>query len=152
SLDTPTLQLYLYQLAFAEGDTAAMAKHAAAVAGKAGIEDQILENESLTAAYYGHLRKSRDLAHHAVESARHSDYPESGASYAALPALHEALLGNLNEAKGEAASALASSSGTNIEYPAALAFAVTGDTARAQSLAAALAKHSATDTIANSQY
>ena len=152
SLDSPTLRLYLYQLAFAEGDTATMAKQAAWAAGKPGIEDQMLENESLTAAYYGHLAKSRDLTSHAVASARHAGQVETAASYAALGALHEALLGNLPEAKSQAASALTLSGGVNVEYPAALAFAISGDAARAQSLTAGLFKHAPEDTMVNFHY
>jgi serine/threonine protein kinase/tetratricopeptide (TPR) repeat protein len=152
NLDSPTLRLYLYQLAFADGDATAMASHAAAVAGKPGIDDQVLENESLTAAYYGHLQKARDLSAHAVESAKAAGQAETAASYAALGALLEALLGNLSEAKGGAISAMALSGGVNVEYVAAVALAIAGDTARAQSCAAGIAKQAPEDTIVNFHY
>jgi len=129
-----------------------MVKQAAWAAGKPGLEDQMLENESLTAAYYGHLRKSRDLASHAVASARHAGQAETAASYAALGALNEALLGNLSDAKTGATSALALSSGVDVEYVSALALAVAGDTVRAQSLSAGLFKHAPDNTMVNFHY
>src|SRR5262249_35779520 len=121
NLDTPTLRLYLYQLAFAEGDAAAMAKEVVWAAGRPGIEDQMPENESPTATYYGQLNTSRDLVAHAVPSARRAGQAETAASYAALAALNEGLLGNFAQAKSRAASALSLSRGVNIEYPIALA-------------------------------
>jgi eukaryotic-like serine/threonine-protein kinase len=151
-VDSPTLRLYLYQLAFADGDSATMVKQAAWAVGIPGIEDQMLENESLTAAHSGLLQKARDLTSHAVASARNAGQAETAASYAALGALHEALLGNWPEAKSQAAAALALSGGVNVEYPSAVAFALAGDTQRAQSLAAGISKRAREDTVANFQY
>ena len=146
------MRLYPYQLAFAEGDTAAMSKEVVWAAGKAGIEDQMLENESLTAAYHGQLQRSRDPSLHAINSAKRAGQAETAAIYAALTALHEALLGNFSEAKGGAAPAIALSGGQNVEYVAAVALAVAGDTARAQSLAAGLTKQAPEDTLVNSHF
>jgi len=151
-LDSPTLRLYLYQLAFVEGDTAEMAKQAAWAAGKTGIEDQMLENESQTAAYFGKLRKSRELSQRAISSATRAGQTETAAGYRAVSALREGVLGNVSEARKEAASAAALSNGIDVEYSAAIAFALAGDTARAQSLAADLAKRFPEDAVVNFHY
>ena len=151
-LDSPTLRLYLYQLAFVEGDAAGMAKQAAWAAGKTGIEDQMLENESQTAAYFGNLRKSRELSQRAISSATRAGQTETAAGYRAVSALREGVLGNIGEARKEAASAAALSNGIDVEYSAAIAFALAGDTARAQSLAADLAKRFPEDAVVNFHY
>src|SRR5262249_19095333 len=84
-----------------------------------------------SAAYYGRWQKARDLSAHAVRSAKVAGQAETAASYAALGALYEALLGNLPEARSGAVSAVALSGGVNVEYVAAVALAIARDTARA---------------------
>jgi tetratricopeptide (TPR) repeat protein len=129
----------LYALAFLGADSAAMAVQQQWFAGKPDYEHFGLALASDTEAYVGHLRKARELTKRAVESAIRADSKESGAIWQSIAAQREAAYGNSTEARQTATEALKlapTSQGTESE--AALAFAMAGDTARAESLAQAL--------------
>jgi hypothetical protein len=100
-----------------------------------------------TEAYAGHLRKARELTQRAVDSAIRADAKETGAIWYENAALREAAFGNPEEAKRASASGLKLgpiSSGATVE--AALAYAMAGDTAQAESLANNLNKRFPLDT------
>jgi tetratricopeptide (TPR) repeat protein len=134
-LDTPYLQLLVYLLAFMKNDKAVMAQQIAWSTGKPGMEDVFLDVAADTAVYEGQLAKSRELSRRAVASAEHAEQKETAAGHEAAAALREALLGNSAEARKRAAAALKLSNGRDVQYSAALALALTGETARAQALA-----------------
>jgi len=103
--------------------------------------------ESDTAAYYGHLAKARDFTRQSVNSAVSADSKENGAIWRENAAIREAAFGNSNDAKRDAAQGLQlspASQGVGVE--AALAYALAGDTAHAQSIAADLNKRFPLDT------
>ena len=60
NLDSPDLHLHRYHLAFLEGDPSAMQEQSLWATGKPE-EDGQLSDESDTEAYYGRLRKAREL-------------------------------------------------------------------------------------------
>ena len=100
-----------------------------------------------TEAYAGHLDKARELTKQAVDSAIRADSKENAAIFQAIGAQREAAFGNAAEARQSAAEALKlapASQGVGVE--AALALAVAGDTARAESLAQDLGKRYPLDT------
>jgi hypothetical protein len=135
-----------YDLAFLRGDSAEMAREAAAwAAADPGREDMVTELESDTAAYGGHLAQANDLTARAVASARRMGEKERAAGYLAEAALCEALVGNIAQARQLASAALQASSD---EYAAALALALAGDPAPAQKFAADLSRRSPKDTTA----
>jgi len=137
----------LYALAFLGADSAAMAEQQQWFAGRPDDENDGLALGSDTEAYSGHVGKARGLARRAVDSAIRADNKESGAVYLANAALQQAAYGNPAEARRSAAEALklapASRGG---ESEAALAFAMAGDAARAESLAQDLGKRYPLDT------
>ena len=97
--------------------------------------------------YSGHLGKARELTKRAVDSAIRTDNKESGAIYLENAALEEAAYGNPAEARQSAAEALKLvPTSQGVESEAALAFAMAGDTARAESLAQDLGKRFPLDT------
>jgi tRNA A-37 threonylcarbamoyl transferase component Bud32 len=110
------------------------------------------ENEGLglaadTEAYGGHLGKSRELTKRAVDSAIRADNKEAGAIWQENAALEQAAYGNTTEARQSAAEALKlAPTSQGVEVEAALAFAMAGDTARAESLAQDLGKRFPLDT------
>ena len=108
--------------------------------------------ESDTAAYSGLLEKARELSRRAVASAERAKENETAAGYEAGAALHEALYGNVPEARRRAAAVLALSTGRDAQDGAALALAFAGDTARAQVLADDLAKRFPEDTNVEFNY
>ncbi len=131
----------LYILAFLGSDSTAMAQQQQWFAGKPAYENLGLALASDTEAYGGHLGKARELTKRAVASAVRADSKETGAIWQAIAAQREAGYGNATEARQRAAEALKlapTSPGGEVE--AALAFAMAGDTARAESLAQDLGK------------
>jgi tetratricopeptide (TPR) repeat protein len=136
----------LYALAFLGADYSAMAEQQRWFAGKP--EENIgLALASDTDAYGGHLGKARELTKRAVDSAIRTDSKENGAIWRANAALQQAAYGNATEARQSAAEALKlAPTSQGVESEAALAFAMAGDTARAESVAQDLAKRFPLDT------
>ena len=146
-LDDAFLRLSRYALAFLEADSGAMAEQQQWFAGQPNYENWGLAVASDSAADAGHLAKARELTKRAVDSAVRVDNKEGGAIYLANAAVQEAAYGNAAEARRSAAEALKlapTSHGAGAE--AALAFAMAGDTARAESLAQDLGKRFPLDT------
>ncbi len=146
-LDDYILHNALYALAFVGLDSAAMAEQQQWFAGKPDYENFGLSLASDTEAYEGHQGKARELTKRAVDSAIRADNKEGGAIWQANAALEQAAYGNPAEARQSAAEALKlvpTSQGVEVE--AALAFAMAGDMARAESLAQDLGKRFPLDT------
>ncbi|MGC2271250.1 MAG: winged helix-turn-helix domain-containing protein [Candidatus Sulfotelmatobacter sp.] len=137
----------LYALAFIGSDSAGMAEQQQWLAGKPDYVNLGLALASDTEAYGGHLGKARELTRRAVDSAIRADSKETGAIWQAIAAQREAAYGNAREARqsAEAALRLAPAS-PGVESEAALAFAIAGDIAQAQSLAQDLGKSFPLDT------
>jgi predicted Zn-dependent protease len=89
-------------------------------------------------------RKAVDLAQQAQA--------ETAALYQAAAAVREALFGNVAEARRSAAAALQLSKGRDVEYGAAFAMALTGDSSRALTLANDLEKRFPENTSVRSTY
>jgi eukaryotic-like serine/threonine-protein kinase len=142
----------LYQIAFLQNDAAAMAREVSKSAGQPGIEDELLSLESDTAAYSGRLKDARELSRRAMAAAERGQEKEAAANYSALSAVREALFGNADEARRRAALALGRSTGRDVQYAAALAFAFAGEDARAESLADDLAKRFPEDTLVQTNF
>jgi len=137
----------LYALAFLGADPAAMVAQQQWFASKPEYENLGLALASDTEAYAGHLGKARELTKQAVDSAIRVDSKESGAIWQAIAAQREAAYGNAAEARQRAAEALKlAPASQGVESEAALAFAMAGDTARAESLAQDLGKRFPLDT------
>ncbi|MGB9285686.1 MAG: protein kinase [Candidatus Sulfotelmatobacter sp.] len=146
-LDDYGLHGTLYALAFLVADSAAMAEQQHWFADKPEYENFGFALASDTEAYGGHLGKARELTKRAVDSAIRADSKETGAIWQANAALREAALGNATEARQSAAEALKlAPASQGVESEAALAFAMAGDTARAESLAQDLWKRFPLDT------
>jgi tetratricopeptide (TPR) repeat protein len=137
----------LYALAFLGADSAAIAEQQQWFAGKPEYENFGLALASDTQAYGGHLGKARELGKRAVDSAIRADSKESGAIWQAIAAQREAAYGYAAEARKSAAEALnLAPTSPAVGSEAALAFAMAGNTARAQSLARDLGKRFPLDT------
>jgi serine/threonine protein kinase/tetratricopeptide (TPR) repeat protein len=150
--DSDSLRGTLYQLAFLQNDAGGMAQQVAYAAGKLGVEDIFLANEADTAAYSGRLVTAREFTRRAMASAEHADEKETAANYEALAALREALFGYAAEAKKGAAAALSLSSGRDVQFVAALALAIAGHTAGAQTMTQDLANQFPEDTLVTFNY
>jgi tetratricopeptide (TPR) repeat protein len=151
-LDSPYLRAALYQLDFVKNDAAGMAQQVAWASGKPGIEDVLLCMDADTNAYSGHLRKAEELTHQAVASALHADEKETAATYEAQAGVRQALFGNPTTAKQHAAAALAMTDGRDVQFLAAMAYSLAGDSAKAQLLINDFAKRFPEDTLVKFNY
>jgi len=145
-LENLGLRNALYALAFLRGDASSMAEQQQWFADKPE-ENFGLSLASDTEAYAGRLGKARELARQSVDSAVRNDSKESGAIWLEIAAQREAAFGNAAEGRRQAAEGLKlypASQGVAVE--SALAFAMAGDSAKAESLAQDLNKRYPLDT------
>jgi eukaryotic-like serine/threonine-protein kinase len=146
-LDNGILHNALYALAFLASDSAAMAEQQQWFAGQPDYENEGLSLASDTEAYAGHLGKARELTKRSIDSAIHADSKEAAGIWQENAALREAAFGNAAEAKQAAGVALTlAPTSQGVVDEAALAFAMGGDAARAESLAHDLNKRFPLDT------
>ena len=132
--DHPYLRLVRYYLAFAQKDDRDMQAQVTDVVGTAEGEDLLLSTTSDTEGFYGRLRKARELSRQAVESAKRTGAAEAAALWQVNAALREAEFGNTIESRRHIGTALALSSGHDVQLLAALALARVGKSARAQAI------------------
>jgi serine/threonine protein kinase/Flp pilus assembly protein TadD len=152
NLDSPSIHFSLYDIDFLQHDAAGMEREAAALLGKPGFEDLMLDTESDAASYGGQFAKARELMRRASDSAQRADEKEVAAAYEAEGAAREALVGNLGPAKQQAQAALALSEGKDVEAVSAIALGLAGDSPQATRLAADLAKRFPEDTFVQFEY
>ena len=139
----PEFLVMRYYIDFLKGDRAAMQREAARDEENPDVGDWIFHEEASALAYSGHLREARRKSRQAVDSARLAIHKrERAAMWEAGAAVREAFFGNPLEARQHATAALDFSKGRDVEYGAALAFALVGDTATPQALAKDLEKAS----------
>jgi tetratricopeptide (TPR) repeat protein len=151
-IESASLHLNMYGLAFLLGDQAEMDGQIAWAAGKAGAEDFLLSFASDTEAYYGRNGKALELSRRAIDSAKRNDQKETAALWQIEAALREAELGNSAEARQQVKAALALASNHDSQILGALAFARAGDSAQAAKMADDLAKRYPEDTLVNSYW
>jgi serine/threonine protein kinase/tetratricopeptide (TPR) repeat protein len=136
-----------YALAFLKSDSQGRAEDVRWFNTKPEYESDGLSLDADTAAYTGRLKQARSLTQRAVDSSVHSDNKESAAIWLENAALRETAFGNPAEARRAVADGLKlapASPGARVE--ATLASAISGDSAKAESLARDLARDFPLDT------
>jgi serine/threonine protein kinase/Flp pilus assembly protein TadD len=146
------LSVTRYDLAFLRGDRAAMARALAVAQNEPGTLDQISDKEAFVLAYSGHVQEARKVFRRAADLARQTSQRETAALYETGAAVWEALFGNAPAASRSARVALDLSGDREVEYGAAFALALAGDSARAQTLANDLEKRFGEDTSVRFAY
>ncbi|MGA8762018.1 MAG: tetratricopeptide repeat protein, partial [Candidatus Sulfotelmatobacter sp.] len=134
-LDELNIHMNLYAVSLLTGDAAGQAKESSWMESRPEYSSQGYSLESDTIAYRGQLRKARELTAQAVDASLRATNKENAAMWQANAALREAGFGNAAQARQDAAAALKlapQSQGAQLE--AALAFALSGDMPRAESL------------------
>jgi serine/threonine protein kinase/tetratricopeptide (TPR) repeat protein len=147
-LEIPDFFVQRYDLAFLKGDKAGMERAAALSQGKPGAEDWIANHQAFVLAYSGHLEQARKMSRHAVDLAQPAARPERAALFEAPAALREGFFGNTAEARRDAMAALELSKGLYVEFGAAFALGLSGDSVRSQILADDLESRFGEDTSA----
>jgi DNA-binding winged helix-turn-helix (wHTH) protein/tetratricopeptide (TPR) repeat protein len=151
-LSNPFIDVVMYDLAFAQNDTAGMAQHAAKLKALPRLGHQIINMEGDTAAYSGHLIDARELSRRAMDNAQRAGEKDAPAVYSGTAGLREAWFGNTGEARRRGSLALKLSSGRDLQYFVALTFAYAREDARAKALADDLDKRFPEDTIVQFNY
>ncbi|HJZ81833.1 MAG TPA: serine/threonine-protein kinase [Pyrinomonadaceae bacterium] len=147
-LDTTALHYFLYQIAFVEGDAAAMEQQVTWVNERPDAY-VALDWQNSASASAGQWRRSQDFSQRAVDLAVRSDAKEVAARYAAEAALRAAALGQIAQARMAAAQAM-SFEHNRVSLPrAALGLSMCGDGPQAQLLVEELVKRYPKDTLIN---
>lgn len=149
-IDFPDLLVQRYDLAFLKGDQAEMERQVALCQERKGAEDAIATHQALVLAYSGHLKQAKEMASRALNLA-HAE-GERAALLETGAVIWDALFGDAREARRGAAELLKLSNGRDVDYGAAFALAVAGDSANAQMLASDLAKRFGQDTSVRISY
>jgi tetratricopeptide (TPR) repeat protein len=151
-LDAPDFSVDRYQFAFLKDDQPGMNRELALAQGKAGWGELLANMDAFRWAYFGQPEKARKQSQRAVELARQSGQRERPAMFEASAAIREAFLGDKDEAKRNALAVLKLSKGRDVEYGAALALGLSGESAETQRLADDLEKRFPEDTSAKFNY
>jgi eukaryotic-like serine/threonine-protein kinase len=151
-LELPEYHVHRYYLAFFNGDEAGMAREVARARGAHGVEDWMSHNQALVLARSGRMRAARILWQRAIELAQQTGDRERAAIYEAAAAVCEAHLGNAAAARSRAETALQLAKNRDVEYAAAFALALSGDSSGSQRLAEDLQKRFPEDTAVQFGY
>jgi hypothetical protein len=122
------------------------------VAAQGSGADEIANQESFVLAYAGELRQARKMSQRAAQLALRNSQAETASLWEIGAALQESFLGNSAAAKQNAMKSLDLSKDREVEYGAALALALSGDSARAEGLANDLERRFPEDTSVRFSY
>ena len=151
-LDIPDFYVQRYILAFLKDDKAGMEREASQSREKPGADDWMSNAEGFVAAYSGHLGEARKMSSRAADLARKADRRDTEALYETDAAVREALFGNASMARQRVGDALKLSRGRDVQYRAAFALALSGDSSRSQTLTDDLSGRFPEDTLVRFNY
>ena len=138
--------LLRYFISFLKGDSAGMRREAAQAKGKQGAEDEMSHVEALVLARSGRLQEARRMSRLAVDLAQQAGQRERAAMFEAGAAVWEGFFGNAAAARRSATDALELATGRDVEYAAAFALALSGESSRSRALADDLERRFPEDT------
>jgi serine/threonine protein kinase len=133
-IEIPLLALLRYDVAFLKGDNGGMQREVAAARGKSGAEELISDHQAFALAYTGHLQEATKMLRRSSDLAQQAAHREKAAVFETRAALWEAFCGNAPAAKPAAMAALTLARNREVQYGAALALAIAGDSSQAQTL------------------
>jgi serine/threonine protein kinase/predicted Zn-dependent protease len=148
-LDATDFHIYLFQIAFVSGDTSAEKQQLDWSSGKPD-EYVALDWQTQTSAVAGQNKLAQDFSHRSTDLAMRSDAKELAARYAAEEALRSAVFDRCQQSKTDAAQALNFERNIVSLTRSAVALALCGESAQAQSLVDELTKRYPLDTLINS--
>ncbi len=151
-VNTPLFFATRFVIAYLNGDHAGMEREVNLSRGLSGAEDEIADREAFVLAYSGRLQQARKMARRAADLAQQAAHPGSAALWETGPALWEALFGHAPEARMSAMTAAGLSKDRDVEYGAAFALAVSGDSSGSQTMANDLEKRFRDDTSVKFNY
>jgi tetratricopeptide (TPR) repeat protein len=151
NVEIPELLVIGYYLAFFKGDQAGMDREIARARGQ-DVEDEMSHHQALVLARSGRMQQARAMWDRAAASAQQAGLLERAAIFQSAQALCEAHFGNSAAATERARAALRLGKGRDVEYAAAFALGLSGDSAGSQRLAADLENRFPEDTPVQFEY
>jgi eukaryotic-like serine/threonine-protein kinase len=152
NLDQVRMATLRFDLAYMKGDAVGMRREVESAQAHPETEDWILDRQAFAEASEGRLKNAISLSRHAVALALQGGRREQAAVFEARAALWEAFFENSIEAKRTATAALALAGNREVNYGAALALALSGDSTQAEKLANDLEKSYPEDTSVRFSY
>jgi DNA-binding winged helix-turn-helix (wHTH) protein/tetratricopeptide (TPR) repeat protein len=151
-LEIPDFIVERYDIAFLKGNRVGMEREVALAQRESGAEDWISDHEAFALAYTGHLKDARRMSRHAADLAQQAAHQERAALFETGAALWEAFFGNASAARQSAMAARELAKDREVEYGAAFALALSGDSSQAQALANDLERRFPEDTSVRFSY
>jgi hypothetical protein len=148
----PDFLLERYDIAFLNNNREEMARVAEAARAEASAEEWVTHHRASVLAYSGRMREATEAALQAVDLARHAGNLEVAGLYQASAALWAGFFGDGAGARQGAKAALTLSQSRGVEYGAALALALAGDSAYSQQLADSMERNFLDDTSVQVSY
>jgi DNA-binding winged helix-turn-helix (wHTH) protein/tetratricopeptide (TPR) repeat protein len=146
-LESEGLAVQRYLVAFLKGNEEEVERLAAASAAKPGVEELLLSQEEVVEAYYGRLRKAREIVNASRNSAKHHDSLTIPALTQAGLGLVEAYFRDAQQARADANEAARRAAPKDFpRWISALALATAGDPGGATKLVEELDKSLPLDT------
>jgi tetratricopeptide (TPR) repeat protein len=124
-----------FDLAYVKGDKAGMRTEVESAKAHPDTNDWMLDRQAFAEASEGRLKNAINLSRQAVALALQGGKREPAAVFETRAALWDAFFGNSIEAKRTAVAALALAGSREVNYGAALALALSGDSTQAEKLA-----------------
>jgi eukaryotic-like serine/threonine-protein kinase len=149
-LEIPDIAVQRYDIAFLKRDRAGMDREATLA--QSAADDLVYDREGFVLAYSGHLQEAKKMARRAVDLNQEADQRGKKALFEIGPALWEALFGNVPVATKSALTALDLSNDRDVEYGAAFALALSGESSRSRALAKDLETRFPEDTAVKGFY
>jgi serine/threonine protein kinase/Flp pilus assembly protein TadD len=152
NVEAPYMYLDAYQVALIEKNPAAMETALSKLSKIAGYEDQSMGIQASTAAYWGKMKASADLARRSTDAARHADAKDRAAYSQAVLAVRLQIAGDSVAAGRAVREALAISDDRSTRGTALVALGLAGQTAEFTRLAQETSKKYPEDTGIQSFY
>jgi tetratricopeptide (TPR) repeat protein len=134
-LSMPELVVQRYDIAFLRGDEQEMDRQARMAKDLSGAEDWMSFHQGLALAYRGQVRQADVLTEQATAQALQASQGERAGLFQAGAAWRAALFGDVAAARRHAKAALDLSKNRYVEFGAAFALALAGDSAQARMFA-----------------
>jgi DNA-binding winged helix-turn-helix (wHTH) protein/tetratricopeptide (TPR) repeat protein len=152
NLDQTHMATLRFDIAYLKGDAAGMRSEVESAKAHPEINDWMLDREAFAEASQGRLKNAINLSRQAGALALQRGEREPAAIFETRAALWDAFFGNTIEAKRTAVAALALASNREVNYGAAVALALSGQSAQAEKLANDMAKRYPEDTSVRFSY
>jgi eukaryotic-like serine/threonine-protein kinase len=149
-LEIPELAAQRYDVAFLKGDHPGMDREVSLA--QSAADDLVLDRQGFVLAYSGRLKEAKSAVQRAVDLNQLPEQSGKKALFEVGPALWDALFGKVAAARKSALAALELSMDRDVEYGAAFALALSGESSRARALAKDLEARLPEDTAVNVFY